>query len=193
MGTDGIPEEAMDYIKIIAQKSEKLKHLTQDIFDISKVQSGNESVAMEKIDASLLINQALGELDAEIKKSELAFCVDVKKELFIYADGRKMSRVICNLLNNVLKYTMKNTRVFVSAESKNGKVVIEFKNIANYPMNFSGEEIVGRFVRGDESRTLDGNGLGLAIAKSYTQLCGGDFKVVVDGDMFKAIIGFNEI
>ena len=189
---EGLPEEAKDYAQIIANKSDRLKTLTQDLFDISKVQSGNESVVLEKLDVSLLINQSLGEHDNEIKKSELPFCVNTPKELYISADGRKMSRVISNLISNILKYTMKNTRVFISAYEENGEVVMEFKNIASYPMDFNADEIVGRFVRGDESRTQEGNGLGLAIAKSYTEICNGKFEIVLDGDMFKAILKFRK-
>ena len=189
---EGLPEEAKDYAQIIANKSDRLKTLTQDLFDISKVQSGNESVVLEKLDVSLLINQSLGEHDNEIKKSELPFCVNAPKELYISADGRKMSRVISNLISNILKYTMKNTRVFISAYEENGEVVMEFKNIASYPMEFNVDEIVGRFVRGDESRTQEGNGLGLAIAKSYTEICNGKFDVIIDGDMFKTIIRFRK-
>ena len=189
---DGLPEEAKDYISVVAKKSERLKNLTQDLFDISKVQSGNEAVVLEKIDVSLLINQSLGENDNEIQKSGLSFCVNASKELYISADGRKMSRVISNLISNILKYTMKNTRVFITACERDSEVIIEFKNIASYPMNFDADEIVGRFVRGDESRTADGNGLGLAIAKSYTEICNGNFEVVIDGDMFKAILKFEK-
>jgi len=189
---EGLPEEAKDYAQIIANKSDRLKTLTQDLFDISKAQSGNESVVLEKLDVSLLINQSLGEHDNEIKKSELPFCVNAPKELYISADGRKMSRVISNLISNILKYTMKNTRVFISAYEENGEVVMEFKNIASYPMDFNAEEIVGRFVRGDESRTQEGNGLGLAIAKSYTEICNGKFEIVLDGDMFKASLKFRK-
>ena len=189
---EGLPEEAKDYAQIIANKSDRLKTLTQDLFDISKVQSGNESVVLEKLDVSLLINQSLGEHDNEIKKSELPFCVNAPKELYISADGRKMSRVISNLISNILKYTMKNTRVFISAYEENGEVFMEFKNIASYPMDFNTDEIVGRFVRGDESRTQEGNGLGLAIAKSYTEICNGKFEIVLDGDMFKAILKFRK-
>ena len=187
-----LPEEAKDYVSVIAKKSERLKKLTQDLFDISKVQSGNEEVIFEKLDVALLIEQSLGENDNEIRESELIFCVDTAKELYISADGRKMSRVVSNLISNALKYTMKNTRVFITAFEKDGEAVIEFKNIASYPMNFSADEIVGRFVRGDESRTTNGNGLGLAIAKSYTEICNGKFEIVVDGDMFKAILKFKK-
>ncbi len=189
---EDLPEEARDYVSVISKKSERLKNLTLDLFDISKVQSGNEEVILEKLDVSLLINQSLGEHDNEIQNSELPFCVEAPKELYIAAEGRKMSRVVSNLINNILKYTMKNTRVFITASEKDGNVVIEFKNIASYPMNFNADEITQRFVRGDESRTQEGNGLGLAIAKSYTEICNGKFDVVIDGDMFKAILTFRK-
>lgn len=189
---DGLPEEARDYVAVIAKKSDRLNKLTQDLFDISKVQSGNDDVVLEKLDVSLLINQALGEHDNEIQNSGLPFCVDTPKELFISADGRKMSRVVSNLINNILKYTMRNTRVFITASEKDGMIIMEFKNISAYPLNFNVEEITQRFVRGDESRTAEGNGLGLAIAKSYTEICNGTFEIVVDGDMFKAIIIFKK-
>ena len=188
----GLPEEAKDYARIIANKSDRLKSLTQDLFDISKVQSGNESVVWEKLDVSLLINQSIGENDNEIKESGLTFCVNAQKELYILADGRKMSRVISNLISNILKYTMKKTRVFIMAYEEKGEIVMEFKNIASYPMDFNADEIVGRFVRGDESRVGEGNGLGLAIAKSYTEICNGRFEIILDGDMFKAILKFKK-
>ena len=189
---EGMPEEAKDYVAVIAKKSDRLNKLTQDLFDISKVQSGNDDVVLEKMDVSLLINQALGEHDSEIQNSGLPFCVDTPKELFISADGRKMSRVVSNLISNILKYTMKNTRVFITASEKDGMIVMEFKNISAYPLDFDVEEITQRFVRGDESRTAEGNGLGLAIAKSYTEICNGTFEIVVDGDMFKAILKFRK-
>ena len=103
-----------------------------------------------------------------------------------------MSRVLGNLINNILKYTLKNTRVFITASEKDGVVTVELKNISAYPLDFDAAEITGRFVRGDESRTAEGNGLGLAIAKSYTELCGGHFEIVTDGDLFKAILKFGK-
>ena len=189
---EGLPEEAKDYAAVIAKKSDRLKNLTQDLFDISKVQSGNENIVFEKLDAALLISQSLAERDNEIKASELNFCVKADKELYFSADGRKMSRVVGNLIDNAVKYSLKGTRVFVSAFEKDDKIVIELKNTSAYPLDFDAEEITGRFVRGDESRTDGGNGLGLAIAKSYTEVCGGKFDVILDGDMFKAIIEFGK-
>ncbi len=189
---ENLPEEARDYIGIISNKSDRLKKLTQDLFDISKAQSGNEEVNLERLDVALLINQSLGENDNEISKSNIPFCVNIEKELYILADGRKMSRVIGNLIGNILKYSLTGTRAFIEAQEKDGYIEIWFKNISSYPMEFDEEEIIGRFVRGDESRTIEGNGLGLAIAKTYTELCGGSFNIVIDGDMFKAQIKFTK-
>lgn len=190
---ENLPEEAKDYVRIIAKKSERLKRLTQDLFDISKIQSGNEEITFERIDVSLLVAQTLGENDSEIKKSELNFCVNLEKELCICADGRKVSRVIENLMSNVLKYAMKNTRVFVTTSTQGDNAVVEFKNTSAYPMDFDAQEIIGRFVRGDKSRSVEGNGLGLAIVQSYTDACGGKFEVITDGDLFKAILSFPKI
>ena len=187
---EGLPEEAQDYVEILSKKNLRLKNLTRDLFDISKVQSGNEEVVLEKLDVSLLIEQILGEQDSEIRASRLPLCVNTPKELFILADGRKMSRVVGNLLNNVLKYAMENTRVFITAAEADGQITLEFKNVSASPLDFDPEEIVGRFVRGDESRTTEGSGLGLAIAKSYTELCGGSLTVSPDGDLFKVLLSF---
>ncbi len=186
------PPEANDYAKIIRKKGERLKNLTADLFDISKVQSGNEIIAREKLDVCLLLRQTLGELDSGIKQSGLEFAVSIpEKEIMIEADGKKLSRVFENLLVNCIKYAMKGTRVYVSVREHAGKAVTEIKNIANYRMNFSADEITERFVRGDESRTDGGSGLGLAIAKSYTEACGGAFEVTVDGDLFKVRVEFD--
>lgn len=190
---EGLPEEAKDYIKIISDKSTRLKNLTIDLFDISKAQSGNENVELVRLDLSVLVQQAIAEYDSEIRASSLTFCYNFSKEVFVYADGRKMSRVISNLLNNVFKYALSNTRVFITTSIKKDKAILEIKNISSYAMNFDSEEITGRFVRGDSSRSTEGNGLGLAIAKTYTELCGGVFDVVTDGDLFKAIIEFNVV
>lgn len=190
---DGLSEEARDYVAVIAKKSERLKNLTRDLFDVSKVQSGTESFTFERLDMALLVNQAMAEINGEIQKSGLQFLVNTEKDLYISADGGKMSRVLTNLLDNAVKYAMKNTRVFVSVYEKNGKAVTEIKNISAYEMDFDGEEIVGRFVRGDKSRSEDGSGLGLAIAKGYVEALGGDFEITVDGDLFKTVIKFDKM
>lgn len=184
------PAEARDYVAVIQKKSEQLKKLSAELFDISKVQSGNEKVEWERLDISLLINQTLAELNSEIENSGLKFVVNTKEELFINGDGKKLSRVFENLVVNILKYSLKGTRVFVTAEECDGKIKAEFKNISEKPLDFDAEEITERFVRGDSARSCEGNGLGLAIAKSYTELCGGKFGIVLDGDLFKAELEF---
>ena len=186
---DLTPEEANDYAKIIHQKSLRLKNLTSDLFDISKVQSGVEQMVCERLDAVTLVRQALAEQEAQ--NSGLVLKVTLpERELPIWADGRKMSRVLENLIGNCVKYAMKGTRVFVSLDERDGKAVFEVKNTANYEMDFAADEITERFVRGDAARSTEGSGLGLAIAKSYTEACGGMFEVEVDGDQFKVRISF---
>ncbi len=186
---DLTPEEANDYAKIIHQKSLRLKNLTSDLFDISKVQSGVEQMVCERLDAVTLVRQALAEQEAQ--NSGLVLKVTLpERELPIRADGRKMSRVLENLIGNCVKYAMKGTRVFVSLDERDGKAVFEVKNTANYEMDFAADEITERFVRGDAARSTEGSGLGLANAKSYTEACGGIFEVEVDGDQFKVRISF---
>lgn len=187
------PPEANDYVKIIKQKSERLKQLTSDLFDISKVQSGNEEFNIEDIDLCLLINQAMAELGEQTENSGLTFKLKTDaKEIFIKADGKKVSRVFENLLVNCVKYSMKNTRVYISiAETAKG-VSVEIKNIAGYEMDFDEKEITERFVRGDSARSTEGSGLGLAIVKSYVEGCGGAVEIKKDGDLFKVILEFTK-
>ena len=194
--TEGLSQEAMDYIAVISKKSLRLKKLTQDLFDISKAQSGNEEVVFEKLDVKVLVEQTLAEYEEEIKGADLTFCTELENELYVLADGRKLSRVMGNLMENIFKYTLSNTRVFISAKKTEDNVYIEFKNISSYPLDFDSNEILERFARGDVSRSTEGNGLGLAISKTYVELCKGTFEVIADGDLFKAILKlpiYNEI
>lgn len=185
------PDEANDYAKIIYQKGMRLKNLTSDLFDISKVQSGVEQVTQERLDACTLVRQALGEQDQALAGGEFVLKVSMPEhEVSILADGKKMSRVLENLIGNCIKYAMKGTRVFVSVRQTEEAAVIEIKNTANYAMDFDSSEITERFVRGDAARSTEGSGLGLAIAKSYVTACGGSLKVDVDGDLFKVLIHF---
>ncbi|WOC76763.1 HAMP domain-containing sensor histidine kinase [Intestinibacillus sp. NTUH-41-i26] len=185
------PEEANDYAKIIHQKGLRLKNLTSDLFDISKVQSGAEQMECERLDACTLVRQALGEQDQSIVGGKLTLKVDIPEhEVPVWADGKKMSRVLENLIGNCVKYALAGTRVFVSVYEREETTVIEIKNTANYAMDFDASEITERFVRGDEARSTEGSGLGLAIAKSYVEACGGTLSVDVDGDLFKVRIQF---
>ncbi len=186
------PEEANDYAKIIYQKSIRLKNLTSDLFDISKVQSGAEQMECEKLDACTLVRQALAEQEGAIRESGLVIKASIPDtEVPIWADGKKMSRVMENLLGNCVKYALTGTRVYLTVVVQGeATALIELKNIANYEMDFDTEEIMERFVRGDESRSTDGSGLGLAIAKSYVTACGGSMEIGKDGDLFKVRITF---
>ncbi len=184
---EGLPEEARDYIRIIGDKSQRLKSLTQDLFDISKAQSGDDEVQWELLDAALLLEQSLAE---ERGTEQLQFCLKTEEHLAFMGDGRKLSRVLANLIQNATKYALQGTRVFLSAYRAGDRVVIECKNTSAYPLDFSPEEILGRFVRGDSARSTEGNGLGLPIAKSYTELCGGEFRLLLDGDLFKVLLTF---
>ena len=188
---EDLPEEAKDYVAVIDKKSQRLKNLTQDLFDISKVQSGNETIVLEELDVETLFSQALAEYEHELE--QLTLCIKIEENLKILSDGRKMSRVISNLLVNIKKYTLAGTRAFINAYSRDHKVFIEMKNISSYPLDFDKEEIIQRFKRGDESRTEEGHGLGLAIAKSYVEATGGSFDILLDGDMFKVIIEYEKI
>ena len=160
------------------------------MFDISKVQSGNEQINLEKLNVETLITQSLAEYETELEK--LTIITNIEEDLYIKSDGRKMSRVFSNLLLNIAKYSLSNTRVFIHAYEKENSVIIEMKNISSYPLDFNPDEIMQRFKRGDESRTDEGHGLGLAIVKSYVEATGGIFDIVLDGDMFKAIIKYTK-
>lgn len=185
------PEEANDYAKIIHQKGLRLKNLTSDLFDISKVQSGAEQMQCERLDVCTLVRQVLGEQDKAIAESALVLKLTMPEhEVAIWADGKKMSRVMENLIGNCVKYAMHGTRVYVLVKEQDERAQIEIKNMANYEMDFEADEITERFVRGDAARSTEGSGLGLAIAKSYVTACGGAMTVDVDGDLFKVTIDF---
>lgn len=182
------PEEATDYAAIILQKSRQMKNLTADLFDIAKVQSGNADIHAERLDSALLVRQTLGEMNDAIDASGLSFVSSIPDApLYILADGKKMSRVLENLIGNCLKYALSGTRVYLTLVEE-GRARLELKNIANYEMTFDDGEITERFVRGDESRTTEGSGLGLAIAKSYVEAMGGVLRVQTDGDLFKVTV-----
>ena len=189
-----LPEHVRDYIGILAQKSDRLKFLIQDLFDLSKVASGQMEFDMKTLDLVKLIQQTLADLEDRIQESGLGLRLNLPDEpVFITSDGNKLYRVFANLFSNALKYSLIGTRVYVDLTVEDGRALVEIKNTANYEMNFSEEEITERFFRGDKARTSEGSGLGLAIAQNFTQSCGGDFEIKVDGDLFKAILSFNTI
>lgn len=187
----GLPEHVNDYIKILSQKSDRLKTLIQDIFDLSKASSGEIDLQLERLDLGKLIQQTLADLDEKLQQSGLQFKINIPEEpIYILADGKKLYRVFLNVFSNVFKYSLQSSRVFVDLTVKQNDVFVEVKNIANYEMSFNSDQIIERFARGDEARSTEGSGLGLAIAKNFTQVCGGSFGIKVDGDLFKVCLAF---
>ncbi len=185
-------EAQREYIRILDQKSQRLKVLIEDLFEASKAASGNLELMTEKIDVVALIKQTLGELEEKISVSTLQFKVNMPEEKVICElDGRRTYRVFENLISNILKYSAPNSRVYIDCVVEE-EVSIIFKNMSAYEMNFSAEEITERFKRGDEARHTEGSGLGLAIAKNLTQLQGGRLEIVIDGDLFKVIVKFKK-
>lgn len=161
---------------------------------MSKAQSGNEKADLKEIDLAVLARQSAAEHESAAEKQRLGIQLSVPDGNYtIIADGNKLSRVFDNLLVNAVKYSLAGTRIYIVLSENGSSVRAEIKNISSYPLDFDPNEITDRFVRGEKSRTTDGNGLGLAIAKSYTELCGGKFSIVTDGDLFKAVLEFNEV
>lgn len=177
---------AKDYVSIISQKSDRLKAMVSDLFDLAKATSHTD-VNSEQIDAVILTQQVLGDMADRIALSGRDVRTDIKAQSApITAEGKKLYRVLQNLIDNALKYSMDGTRIYVTLSNNGGYTDIAVKNISAEEMDFTPEEITERFTRGDKSRTTEGNGLGLSIAKSFTEACGGNFEVVIDGDMFTA-------
>ncbi|WBW97779.1 sensor histidine kinase [Oceanirhabdus sp. W0125-5] len=182
-------ENAEKYLSILEQKSQRLKTLTDDLFEASKASSGDIPVNLTKVDISSLLIQCMGELDDKIAASNLDFQLDYPEEkAFVKADGRLLWRVLENLISNILKYSLQNTRVYINVIPSDNTTSIVLKNISSSKLNISADELTERFKRGDESRTSEGSGLGLSIAKSLVELQKGNFDINIDGDLFKVNI-----
>ncbi len=177
-------ENAQKYIEILEEKSKKLKNLTEDLIEASKISSGNETVALEKIDFKELVLQANGEFAEKFETKNLDVISNLPQEAVIMdLDGKKMWRVLENLYQNVYKYSLENTRVYVDL-AVHDNIVFTIKNISKEKLNISPDELMERFIRGDSSRHTGGNGLGLSIAKDLSKLNGGTLKIEIDGDLF---------
>lgn len=188
------PEHVNDYIKVLDQKSKRLKILIEDLFEASKASSGNLELNMENIDIVQLLRQSIGEMEEKLSNSNLDIRLNLSSEkINIYADGRRMYRVFENLLSNISKYSLPSTRVYIDLLEDDESVIITMKNISSYELNFDATEITERFKRADESRNTEGSGLGLAISKDLVNLQGGKFSVEIDGDLFKSILAFPKI
>ena len=180
-----------EYLRILDEKSQRLKVLTEDVVEASKASTGNIKLEMNDIDFVEMVQQVIGEFEEKFRERNLTMMVHFTDEpSIIYADGQKMWRVLENVFGNVVKYAMEGTRVYAEISNQNKKVIFSLKNISAQPLNFSADELTERFIRGDVARNTEGSGLGLSIAKSLTELQGGEFKLHLDGDLFKVIITF---
>lgn len=185
------PEKAKEYIAVLDRQSARLKKLTEDLVEASKASSGTLPVHLEAVDVNVLLSQVSGEYQSRFELCKLEPIVKLSSENpQILADGKLLWRVFDNLLSNICKYAMPGTRVYFTSEVQDGRVSISFKNISNYPLDITADELLERFVRGDSSRSTEGSGLGLSIAQSLTGLQKGTFDLVVDGDLFKANLSF---
>ena len=185
------PEKAKEYIAVLDRQSARLKKLTEDLVEASKASSGTLPVHPEAVDVNVMLSQVSGEYQSRFELCRLEPVVKLSPDdPKISADGKLLWRVFDNLLSNICKYAMPGTRVYFTSEVVSGQVHISFKNISNYALDITADELMERFVRGDSSRSTEGSGLGLSIAQSLTSLQKGQFELVVDGDLFKANLTF---
>lgn len=187
-------EKITEYSKVLVRQSERMKRLMEDLVEASKASTGNLEVVPEPCEAEILLTQAAGEFEQKLMDAGLELKVSQPEtEVKIMADSRRLWRVFDNLMNNICKYAQSGTRVYLSLEEKEEQAVITFKNTSREALNVSADELVERFIRGDVSRNTEGNGLGLSIAKSLTELQNGTFELAIDGDLFKVILTFPKI
>lgn len=191
LSKEELPPAAEDYVKILQSKSERLKNIVADVFELAKATSGEMTAERSPIDLSRLCSQALADMEDRIAASGFEVRRGIcDPPVIIKSDGKRIYRIIQNLLDNALKYSMEGTRIYFTLEKAGGRAVLTIKNIAAAPMEFTAEEITERFVRGDKSRSTDGSGLGLSIAQGFALACGGELKIDIDGDLFRAAVSF---
>ena len=187
---DNSQEEAKEYARIINEKSNKLRVLIEDLFEVSKATSNNIELDRQELDFNSLVAQSIGEWEDKIKENNIEIISNLPEEkVMLKIDGQKFSRVLDNLFSNISKYALENSRVYVDLRDEGG-VKLTIKNISKYPLNISAEELMERFTRGEKSRTTSGSGLGLSIASSFVRAHGASFDIDIDGDLFKVTIEF---
>ena len=188
------PGKQKEYVEVLEKKSQRLKVLIEDLFEISKAGSGNVKLELMDVDVVNLFKQVKLELEDKIKKADLDFrCSYPEEKLTVRLDSQKTYRIFENLLVNIVKYAMPHTRVFIEILREDDQAVIRMKNISEQELNIQGQELTERFVRGDASRNTEGAGLGLAIVKSFVELQGGEFGIEIDGDLFKTQVRFRDL
>ena len=187
-------EKAQEYIEVLDRKSQRLKKLTEDLVEASKASTGTLTVNPERLGVIQLVTQALGEYSEKLSAAGLTVISTLtEEEVYVQADGRHFWRILDNLMGNCVKYAMPETRIYLDLVAWDGYVTLSLKNISASQLNIPAEQLMERFVRGDESRTTEGSGLGLSIARSLTELQGGLFRLEVDGDLFKAVVSFPQV
>lgn len=187
----GLPDHVMDYINTISNKADRLSHIVQDVFDVSKAATGNIHLDLENLDIGKLLQQTFGEMEEVIRSSQLTWRVDIPDEpVIVHADGQRLYRVFQNLIRNCAQYSLEGSRAYVKLSAQNGTALVSIRNISKNEITMDGDDLTARFVRGDETRTTEGSGLGLSIAKSFTEACGGRFAVHTDGDLFTVAVRF---
>lgn len=186
-------EKVQHYLEVLDKKSHRLKQLTEDLVEVSRISSGNIELERVPIDFGELLRQAMGEFEDKFTEHELKMVERIPEEAhMIFADGRRTFRIMDNLLQNIYKYAMPGTRVYIDLTCENERVRLEIKNISKAPLNIEVSELMERFVRGDQSRTTEGSGLGLSIARDLVRMQDGEFQIYLDGDLFKVVIEFPE-
>lgn len=187
-------EKIQGYIQILDQKSQRLKQLIEDLVEASKANSGNIELEMTELNLMELLKQAVGELNDKFEQRNLTVVANIIEEpVYIEADGRRLWRVLENLLGNACKYSLPGSRVYVDTKKSMNHAAVIIKNVSESPLNIPAEELTERFTRGDTARTTEGSGLGLSIAKSLTELMGGKLHLYLDGDLFRVTVEFPRI
>lgn len=187
-------EKIMEYLEVLERQSKRLKKLLEDLLEASKASAGTLQVGFETLEAGVFMVQTVGEFEEKTAAQDLELIIKKPEEpVYINADGRHFWRVIDNLMNNICKYAQPSTRVYINLEATDEEVYITFRNTSKYPLNITSEELMERFVRGDESRHTEGSGLGLSIAQSLMELMHGKFELFVDGDLFKVVLTFKRV
>ncbi len=183
--------QAKEYIDVLARQSARLRKLTEDVLEASKATTGSLKAVKERMDLRVLIEQIEGEFTERLEAKHLQLIHSIsEKPLYILADGRLLWRVMDNLFNNICKYAMDGTRVYLNALSLDGEIIFMLRNISAVQLNISADELMERFVQGDRSRNTEGSGLGLSIAQSLTALQDGRMELQIDGDLFKVTLVF---
>ncbi|MDE7198380.1 MAG: HAMP domain-containing histidine kinase, partial [Lachnospiraceae bacterium] len=187
-----LPQYVKEYIQILGEKSERLRSIVQDVFEVSKATSGQLPINMESLDLGKLLRQTLADMNGQIEESTISMKTAIPQEpVLVRADGQRLYRVFQNLLQNALRYSLEGSRVYLTLTNKMGEAVVKIKNTSSIEIA-DDKDFTERFVRGDESRTDGGSGLGLSIAKSFTEACGGSFSVETDADLFTVTVRFPE-